>query len=278
MWMKSNGYAHLSIVELLHAEKSPEVGPTEVLLSHVQSEAYEATIWSWQHVFLFPEMMRSEHLSTGPHSTAQSLLQQRNLGPQEKDELLDKPHPKVFVDYFCIRQCQSNDFTLPSVVGSIMTSMRTLVAFDVDTYLARTFCLFELFQSIIQGCDIQFKICGSAEGKAALMKSYLAGTGMPPVKAQDAQCRSQTAKDSIDAVIKKGVGFEFLNQRIEQSIEEVLKQTDECNYQFALSKGLSTTWWGHALPANHRLFQHVDYATFQNGLQYNTSNGNFDWD
>jgi len=62
-WMKSNGYETLSVVELLHAEGSDEVGPSDMFLSHVQSEEFKETLWSFRHGFLFPELLRSEHLT-----------------------------------------------------------------------------------------------------------------------------------------------------------------------------------------------------------------------
>jgi len=99
-----------------------------------------------------------------------AMNKQHDLQQAEKEELLTRPSPKAFVDYFCICQCQSNDFSRPRVVASIRMSMRTLVAFDVDSYLKRTFCLLELFQSIIQGCEIQFKICGREESKISCLE------------------------------------------------------------------------------------------------------------
>jgi len=101
------------------------------------------------------------------------------------------------------------------------------------------------------------------------LRKYLDGTGIPPPKAQDARCRNQETKDAIDDIIKKGVGSDFLNDRIAQAVEDMLRHTDNMIYmEFVSERSTGTNkWYAKALPENHRLFNHVPFDTFQKRAQ-----------
>jgi hypothetical protein len=61
--------------------------------------------------------------------------------------------PKYFIDYACIRQCLSGDFTLGRILDAIDTIGVTVVELDTEfagdtALLRRTFCVLEAFATI----------------------------------------------------------------------------------------------------------------------------------
>jgi len=137
---------------------------------------------------------------------------------------------RFFVDYFCLRQAQS-DFVLDSVQSAIGEIGFTLLAaspIENPAPLTRTFGIFEINAAIQSNsrlevdaglCFEQFMGAWSAfEG--ALFAVFMVH-GSENVAA--AECRSQTHKNQIDNMIRAGECFLAIDLKVEKALAERFK-------------------------------------------------------
>jgi tetratricopeptide (TPR) repeat protein len=132
---------HLSLAEAIESGKVAEllclkksVGRADAFTSHVQKMSVATLIRSLEGA----EVMYAEELGS---------------------------EPKYFIDYVCIRQCLSGDFTLDRVIGAIETIGVTVAELDTDltgdtALLHRTFCVLESFATI--KAKGKLLVCGPA--------------------------------------------------------------------------------------------------------------------
>jgi tetratricopeptide (TPR) repeat protein len=123
--------------------------------------------------------------------------------------------PRLFVDYFNIRQCIKNDFATDRLVDAIATIGVTLVELGADfradsALLKRSFCVLELFATVkTKG---KLLVCGPALGDAATTKE-LAMMAVDREWCQEvmdsssSRTRSAEAEAEIKAYIERTVGF-----------------------------------------------------------------------
>jgi len=134
------------------------------------------------------------------------------------------------------------------------------VALDLDNYLQRTFCLFELIESIIHGVAIKVKLTGSSDAKTKFMQDYYAGMLHQRVQCESADCRSKSDKEIIDKSIRNGVGFSFVDAKITELLKAECKSLeDACFGTYWPSLPL---WFAKALPQTHPYFKGTNFALF----------------
>jgi hypothetical protein len=123
--------------------------------------------------------------------------------------------PRLFVDYFNIRQCIKNDFATDRLVDAIETIGVTLVELGADfraesALLKRVFCVLELFATVkTKG---QLLVCGPALGDAATTKELATMAAdreryQEVMDSSSSRTRSAEAEAEIKAYIKNSVGF-----------------------------------------------------------------------
>jgi hypothetical protein len=123
--------------------------------------------------------------------------------------------PRLFVDYFNIRQCIKNDFATDRLVDAINTIGITLVELGADfraesALLKRVFCVLELFATIKSKGELL--VCGPAMGGAATAME-LATMAANKERCQEvmdsssSRTRSAEAESEIKAYIERTVGF-----------------------------------------------------------------------
>jgi hypothetical protein len=184
---------HLSLVEAIESGKVAEllflkdaVGPADAFVSHVQ----KLPVMSLTESLKGAEAMHALELAPEDKEPAKKLRKEalENFYREKKPEKLRwvdmklkqwagkyaefdtalgdkfgsspglatitaKKEPKYFIDYACIRQCLSGDFTLDRVVGAIeiigITTAELGAELAGDTaLLRRTFCVLESFATI----------------------------------------------------------------------------------------------------------------------------------
>ena len=158
------------------------VGPAHVFYSHVQLKPVRRTL----------QVIKGALAKSAP---TRKLL-----------ELAEGEKPRVWLDYFNLRQC-GNDFKPAAVVDLIKQIGVCFIEFDTDPtqYLARTFCALEAFAAVKGGVKTGVLV---DEIHAIMIKDMLAAS---PIKVADAQTRRRKDKDMIDAFITESVGFEALD-------------------------------------------------------------------
>jgi tetratricopeptide (TPR) repeat protein len=134
--------------------------------------------------------------------------------------------PRLFVDYFNIRQCIKNDFATSRLVDAIDTIGITLVELGADfraesALLKRVFCVLELFATIKTKGELL--VCGPVLGDA------VATMELATVAADKKQCkevmdssssrtRSAKAEAEIKAYIDQTIGFNRMDSVVLSAI------------------------------------------------------------
>jgi tetratricopeptide (TPR) repeat protein len=123
--------------------------------------------------------------------------------------------PRLFVDYFNIRQCIKNDFATDRLVDAIATIGVTLVELGADfraesALLKRVFCVLELFATVKTKGHLL--VCGPALGDAATTKELATvaadrGRCHEVMDSSSSRTRSAEAEAEIKAYIEQSVGF-----------------------------------------------------------------------
>jgi hypothetical protein len=127
-----------------------------------------------------------------------------------------KREPKYFIDYACIRQCLSGDFTLDRVVGAIETIGVTIAELGSDlagdtALLRRTFCVLESFATI-KGKG-KLLVCGPALQDSAKTLE-LAMIAADPERYKEvidcatSQCRWEDEAEKMKNYIIASVGYD----------------------------------------------------------------------
>ena len=179
-------YEATSRYESLRGDESfhwtQHVGPAHVFYSHVQLKPVRRTL----------QVIKGALAKSAP---TRKLL-----------ELAEGEKPRVWLDYFNLRQC-GNDFKPAAVVDLIKQIGVCFIEFDTDPtqYLARTFCALEAFAAVKGGVKTGVLV---DEIHAIMIKDMLVAS---PIKVADAQTRRRKDKDMIDAFITESVGFEALD-------------------------------------------------------------------
>jgi hypothetical protein len=160
-----------------------------------------------------------------------------------KTIICEKQSPFLWVDYFCLRQCQP-DFT-PQIVCKLIKeigTLATLIGFSIyfppmcalrienaqfawAPYLERSFCILELYAAVIGGAEM---ICNSgwkpADVQKLLEKSKpdeswpWAAYWRGPIDSKAASTRRTEDKELIDQFITDSIGFEQLNKLITEAL------------------------------------------------------------
>jgi len=144
-----------------------------------------------------------------------------------QDNLMGKiPPPErcfFWVDYFSLRQGQSEDFDADAVM-EVIPRIGTVVAQMGDIkrteYLSRTFCLFEIYAAI--GSDAQL-LFYSGNRKEEAEDKFL----REPISLAVAEAWKRADKEAIDSFLGSTVGFETVNRAIMESIQRMLPRASD---------------------------------------------------
>ena len=137
----------------------------------------------------------------------------RPHAPDLSPALRWQPDTHIWVDAFCLRQCQ-NDFTPEEVVALVKHIGATFVNFDGPTsgslYLTRSFCILETFAAVQSGDKMMTLLPrnGPLRNRGCPLLSTLPNYS---VDSKNAQTRRQKDKELVDSFIANGVGFEVCN-------------------------------------------------------------------
>jgi hypothetical protein len=251
-----------------------DVGPADAFLSHVQKLPLTTTIQSLQDAEEMYEreltedrsptaLLREEALKAFCRANkaaevdrVDELLQQWAGSWVEFDAaLLEKygsnpglasttvrktGRPRYFIDYACIRQCLSGDFTLVRVVDAIGEIGITVAELGADlrgdtALLRRTFCVLESFATI--KAKGQLLVCGPAlrDRATTLELAQLALTNNSKcykevINCATSSCRWKKEEDNIKHYIEQSVGFDRTDRVVLAAIVNscVLKSADAC--------------------------------------------------
>jgi hypothetical protein len=182
-WLRDNGHEGFSVCEVILKDPAFEqlrehVLPANIFYSHIQS--------------LGPlQTFRGMHFAQEDH--------QFSLPP--------KGAQYFWLDYFCLRQCQS-DFKVEQVIALIKEIALTIAELGGEEesleYLKRSFCILELYATVVSDA----KLLCATELEPHTMRKMLTAD---PVKSFNAQTRSPTDKTAIDNYITESVGFEKMD-------------------------------------------------------------------
>lgn len=163
-------------------------------------------------------------------------------------ELAEGEHPRVWLDYFNLRQC-GNDFKPAAVVDLIKQIGVCFIEFDTDptAYLSRTFCALEAFAAVkgdvktgviidevhagmvnemleakpvqVRACELAARQHGASRDLIShahaltptLSPQHTHAAPSPHAQVAKAQTRRKKDKDMIDAFIVESVGFEAVD-------------------------------------------------------------------
>eukprot|EP00929_Paragymnodinium_shiwhaense_P090186 TRINITY_DN50371_c0_g1_i1.p1 TRINITY_DN50371_c0_g1~~TRINITY_DN50371_c0_g1_i1.p1 ORF type:complete len:761 (-),score=108.22 TRINITY_DN50371_c0_g1_i1:170-2452(-) len=169
------------------AELRRFVGPANVFYSHMQRTDPLRDLWRLEHA-------RPQH--------------QSRLPPLEERF--------IWIDYLCLRQCVP-DFDTLRVVALIKEAGLLLADLDDKLdYLQRTFCVLELFGAVHGNVEV---LVQTNYSQKEMERERLAGDDGRPVRAQDAQTRSEEDKHKIDSFIcSLDGGFDKFNEDITRTV------------------------------------------------------------
>jgi tetratricopeptide (TPR) repeat protein len=150
--------------------------------------------------------------------------------------------PRYFIDYACIRQCLSGDFTLDRVVDAIAEIGITVAELGADlegdtALLRRTFCVLESFATI--KANGQLLVCGPALrdrattmelAQLALANNSTSKCYKEVINCASSSCRWKEEEDNIKRYIEQSVGFDRTDRVVLAAIVNscVLKAADDC--------------------------------------------------
>jgi tetratricopeptide (TPR) repeat protein len=198
----SHGFDELAVAEILWSEGREGVGDATVFFSHVQKLPVEIALQTLREA---------------------AQVYRTDLGS----------NPRFFIDYFCIRQAQKDDFSLPVVRQAIHDTPHLLVELDdakdaignaAPAYLTRSFCIFEVsaaVESDTTGDGKKVLVLGpavkdprTAPWLAAKTEAY----DYNIVNSREAQCRFDDERVKINAFIEKSLGYEELDKLVSVAI------------------------------------------------------------
>jgi hypothetical protein len=119
------------------------------------------------------------------------------------DLAAELPEPALqfwWTDYFSLRQCQ-NDFKTHQVIALVRHIGMTLAEIDSElSYLRRSFCILELYATIVGGAKLLCK----GEYVPEILSEKLSEQ---PISAKAAETRRLQDKELIDEFISSSIGF-----------------------------------------------------------------------
>jgi len=218
-WQRSKGLEHLSVCEIILVEPDFQhlrqyVGLANVFWSHIQMESFLG--------------MSSTYHDKNDRNEDSTLWQLLSVHNKFGNRLPDQDSLFLWVDYFCLKQCQS-DFNVDCVI-ELINDIGTLVA-ALDSkfeYLKRSFCVLELYgavrgsSNLLVNCPINAtdmrKIIASDRAEATgIHGRYWVG----PVDLAAAQTRDKKDKNMIDGFLQQlPGGFDAVNSLVTEKILE----------------------------------------------------------
>ena len=189
-YLTRTGNQGKSLCEVLAAENSPHVGPATVFLSHVQASHVAASL--------------------GTLRAAPGLFDACS------------PTTKYWIDFFSLRQCQDNAFVPEQIVGVIKSMDACLIEIDrPNTYLRRTFCIFEAFAAVLAGVNLLCApkvIMEETRDQERWENVLLLARKVEAVDCANADSRNKQHAAAINQYIKRTVGFDVLNEAVKHAI------------------------------------------------------------
>jgi len=182
VWLKEEGFEELSVCEASLGTHALGVGSAHAFLSHVQLEPLKDTLAA----------MESELIEKGSNDKC------------------------FFVDYVGLRQCQS-DFHLPKVMQAIAKIGTTVMCLHSrpETYLERSFCVFEVFATINANKAL---LCFASGQFLEAMSNASSLNDLILVDVIAAQTRDEKDKRLIDDYISATVGHRVVNEKVRDAM------------------------------------------------------------
>jgi len=213
-WLKESGNEKFSIVEVLEQEGNAGVGKADVFLSHVQSEKVKDTM---VHISTMDDAMTKRQ---------KTKVKSMWIGTKASDGF-SATAAVVWIDYFCLRQCQK-DFVPEQIVELVNQVGMTYVAFDQD-YLNRSFCVLESYATIKNRGFVACKPSTNNDiGEVRARKIKLS------VNTAEATTRSQEQKQLIDKYISSTIGHSKLDRVLARKMKNAVAQYTRKDLTFNL--------------------------------------------
>lgn len=188
-WLRAEDKEQQSVCEVLRSEGSPHIAQANVFYSHVQRFSIGATIYCMGR-------------ACRDHAHA---LRRAGRGSPKQTGLVKTEGLFFWLDYFCLRQCQS-DFNIPNVLSVVKQIGCTLAEIDAHMdYLSRTWCILELISTIMG--DAMLLVAVRLEPHELTRKLHATR-----VDVASATTRNPRDKHAIDKLIADSVGFDTVNE------------------------------------------------------------------
>jgi hypothetical protein len=190
-WVKENGFDDLSVCEIIMQDPRFEdlrhhISQATIFYSHLQKAGPIATLW---------------------HVDVTCMTYPSKL-PKKENQFW-------WMDYFCLRQCQS-DFKPEHVLSLIKDISTTVVEVDQSlVYFGRSFCILEIYATVAAG-DKATLVCHT-HAYGDVMKGKLASS---PIDSRNATTKRSSDKALIDAFIRDSIGFDAFDLAVTKGILE----------------------------------------------------------
>jgi len=175
-----------------------ETQPANVFLSHCQQQSLESTLHPMRH---------AHSRMIGFKDVCSSIVR-------------DEGQLRWWLDYVIIQQNVKPQFDKNEIIEVIGSIGLTLGIYDSE-YLARSFCVFEVFETKRQRGKLYF--WQTLDGKFAKQRlnDFQRYGHVPEVNVELAECHHTNDKNQIDKYIQETDGFEFVNA----SVRNVLRKS-----------------------------------------------------